>query len=90
MGLMELELARMEHRLRTAEVEQRNSMLRLTRERKRGNRPPQGEEGQEQAKADWPLITLRFGPFQLALLRTVRLPSGRWAQHSHGTSSPGE
>ena len=70
---MELELARMEHRLRTAEVEQRNKMLRIIREPKRGNRPPR-EDGPEQAAADWPLFTLRCGPFQLALFRTFRLP----------------
>ena len=67
-------MARMEHRLRTAEVERHNNMLRIVRERKRGHRPPQGEDGPEQAAADWPLFTLRCGPFQVALFRTFRLP----------------
>ncbi|KAD3514969.1 hypothetical protein GD627_11690 [Arthrobacter yangruifuii] len=90
MGLMELELARVEHRLRSAETERRNNMARAMRERS-GRDGLSGRNGpewtrSEPAKADWPVATLRLGRFQLALFRTVRLPDAPPGEHSHGTS----
>ncbi|MCQ1947529.1 MULTISPECIES: hypothetical protein [unclassified Arthrobacter] len=78
MGLMEIEVAQMEHRLRAAEMEQRHRLRRILQEREQA-------DGPGRVQTDWPLITLRFGRFQVALLRTVWLPSGR-VHHSHGAS----
>ncbi|MCC3291723.1 MULTISPECIES: hypothetical protein [unclassified Arthrobacter] len=78
MGLMEIEVAQMEHRLRTAELEQRHRLRRTLQEREQADEP-------ERVQTDWPLITLRLGRFQVALLRTVWLPSERRVR-SHGAS----
>ncbi|UWX97702.1 hypothetical protein N2K95_03180 [Arthrobacter zhaoxinii] len=79
MGLMELEVARMEHRLRAAEVERRHALRRTLQER-------QQPDGAERAETDWPLATLRLGRFSFALFRTVRLPDEPDVRHSPGTS----
>ncbi|MDM7990753.1 hypothetical protein [Arthrobacter sp. zg-Y877] len=86
MGLMELELAQMEHRLRTAEVERRNSLRWTLRERSEQPQPGASRPEPEPAKIDWPLITLRFGAFSVALFRTVRFPAA--GPSSRRTSSP--
>ena len=88
MGLMELELARLEHRERTQDAEQRNRLLRMMRER-RTDRDRQRERraAVRPVKVDWPVITLRLGPFQAVLFRTVRVPGCGRDPDSHGTSS---
>ena len=71
---MELELARLEHRQRQAEAEWHNSLKR-TRQARQDDSLGQETGPEDLIKADWPLISLRIGPFQLALFRTVRLPA---------------
>ncbi|MDN3905618.1 hypothetical protein [Arthrobacter sp. YD2] len=89
MGLMELELARLEHRQRTEDAERRNGFQQLRRERlpARDRQRERPAALRSAVKLDWPVITLRLGPFQLALFRTVHLPQRGPATDSHGTSS---
>lgn len=85
---MELELARLEHRERTEDAERRNGLRRLMQERLPArDRQRERPAAARSAKLDWPVITLRLGPFQVVLFRTVRLPRSGPAPHSHGTSS---
>ena len=77
MGLMEVEVALLEHRQKIAASEALWSRLRTARERAPSTKSGSG-------KADWPVLTLRLGPLRLALFRTVRLPAGH-ARDWHGT-----
>ena len=90
---MELELARVEYHRRVVEAEHRNSLRRWANERAgrsraRGRRGTEtGQPDERPARIDWPVLSIRLGPFQLALLHTVRIPAGRRGPDSHGTSS---